>query len=157
MMRTCPEAEFPLSGTKASALFSDGAKSSEAPRFAEQKTVFEVSVMNKILVVASAAAVMAAGMTAAQAATYKDGSYTGEGQGRASKIQVQVDVKGGKIENVKVVKHGETEMIIAAPIEQMIPEIVKKNGTEGVQTIGGATLSSKGILEAVNNALAKAK
>lgn len=113
--------------------------------------------MNKILVVASAAALMAAGMTAAQAATYKDGTYDGEGQGRSSKIQVQVDVKGGKIANVKVVKHGETEMIIAAPIEQMIPEIVKKNGTEGVQTIGGATLSSKGILEAVNNALAKAK
>ena len=69
----------------------------------------------------------------------------------------QVDVKGGKIADVKVVKHGETEMIIAAPIEQMIPEIVKKNGVEGVDSVGGATLSSEGIKAAVKDALSKAQ
>ena len=95
----------------------------------------------KKIIVAAAAALLAVG---AQAATYKDGSYTGEGKGRESVITVQVDVKGGKIADVKVVKHGETEMIIAAPIEQMIPEIVKKNGVEGVDSVGGATLSSEG-------------
>ena len=54
-------------------------------------------------------------------------------------------------------KHGETEMIIAAPIEQMIPEIVKKNGVEGVDSVGGATLSSEGIKAAVKDALSKAQ
>ena len=102
--------------------------------------------MKKILAVAAVAA-LAAG--AAQAA-YKDGTYTGEGKGRESMIQVQVD-------DVKVVKHGETEMIIAAPIETMLPEIVKKNGVEGVDSVGGATLSSEGIKAAVKDALSKAQ
>lgn len=110
--------------------------------------------MMKKLIVAAAAALVAAG---AQAASYKDGSYTGEGKGRESQIQVQVDVAGGKIAAVKVLKHGETDMIIAAPIETMIPEIVAKNGVEGVESVGGATMSSDGIKAAVQDALAKAK
>ena len=109
-------------------------------------------MMKKMIVVATAA-LMAAGAQAA----YKDGSYTGEGKGRESQIQVQVDIKGGKIAAVQVLKHGETEMIIAAPIETMIPEIVAKNGVEGVESVGGATLSSDGIKAAVADALAKAK
>ena len=108
--------------------------------------------MMKKLIVVAAAALVAAG---AQAASYKDGSYTGEGKGRES--QVQVDVAGGKIAAVKVLKHGETDMIIAAPIETMIPEIVAKNGVEGVESVGGATMSSDGIKAAVQDALAKAK
>ena len=109
--------------------------------------------MMKKMIVVAAAALMAAGAQAA----YKDGTYTGEGKGRESQIQVQVDVKGGKIAAVQVLKHGETEMIIAAPIESMIPEIVAKNGVEGVESVGGATLSSDGIKAAVADALAKAK
>ena len=109
--------------------------------------------MKKLIVVA-AAALLAAG--AAQAA-YKDGSYTGEGQGRASKIQVQGDVKGGKIADVKVVKHGETDMIIGAAQEEMLPKIVEKNGVDGVDNAAGATLSSEGIRAAVKDALSKAQ
>lgn len=109
--------------------------------------------MMKKMIVVAATALMAAGAQAA----YKDGTYTGEGKGRESQIQVQVDVKGGKIAAVQVLKHGETEMIIAAPIETMIPEIVAKNGVEGVESVGGATLSSDGIKAAVADALAKAK
>ncbi len=95
-------------------------------------------------------------MTAAQAA-YKDGTYEGEGDGNHGKITVSVDVKGGNIANVKVLKHTETDMIIQAPIDNMIPEIVKKNGVDGVETVAGATNSSKGIQQAVKNALAKAQ
>ena len=54
--------------------------------------------MMKKLIVVAVAALVAAG---AQAASYKDGSYTGEGKGRESQIQVQVDVAGGKIAAVK--------------------------------------------------------
>ncbi len=110
--------------------------------------------MMKKFIVLSAAALVAAG---AQAASYKDGSYTGEGQGRESKIEVKVDVAGGKIAGVTVTKHGETDMIIAAPIEMMLPEIVAKNGVEGVESVSGATESSRGIKEAVVNALSKAQ
>ena len=100
-------------------------------------------------------------MTAASAA-YKDGTYEGQGDGNHGKIDVSVVIKGGKIADIKVLKHTETDMIIQAPIDNMIPEIIKKgnfkkNGTKGVETIAGATNSSKGILAGVNAALAKAQ
>lgn len=108
----------------------------------------------KKLIVLAAAALMAAG---AQAATYKDGTYTGEGKGRESQIQVQVQVKGGKVADVKVLKHGETEMIFAAAADSILPAVVQKNGVDGVDSVAGATLSSNGIKAAIKAALDKAK
>jgi uncharacterized protein with FMN-binding domain len=107
----------------------------------------------KKLVVLLAAGLLA---TAAQAA-YKDGVYQGEGQGNHGAISVEVTVKGGKVAAVKVLKHTETDMIIQAPIDYMLPEIVQKNGTAGVESVAGATNSSKGIKEGVDKALAQAK
>ncbi|MCF0253940.1 MAG: FMN-binding protein [Duodenibacillus sp.] len=108
--------------------------------------------MKKILVAAAALALCAG----AQAA-YKDGSYTGEGQGKEGKITVQVDVAGGKIASVKVVKHTDTQMLLDVAAKKVGKAIVAKQGTEGVKAVAGASLSSKGIIEAVNNALATAK
>ena len=110
--------------------------------------------MIKQLIVAASAALLCAG---AQAASYKDGTYTGEGTGNASKIQVEVVVAGGKITSVKVVKHGETEMLLNAAQRKLSKAIIKKNGTEGVAAVTGASNSSKGIIEAVNKALESAK
>ncbi len=109
--------------------------------------------MIKQLIVAASVALVCAGAQAA----YKDGTYTGEGTGNASKIQVEVVVAGGKITSVKVVKHGETEMLLNAAQKKLAKAIVKTNGTEGVATVTGATNSSKGIIEAVNKALESAK
>ena len=110
----------------------------------------------KKLIVLAAAALLAAGANAA----YKDGSYTGEGQGKSGPVKVQVTVKAGKIASVKVLEQKETPMIfmIGKGAEAgVIPAIVKANGTKGVATVSGATLSSKGIIAATNAALAKAK
>lgn len=109
----------------------------------------------KKLIVAVSAALLAAG--AAQAATYKDGTYTGEGKGHSSQIQVQIVVKDGKIADAKVLKHGDTDMIIQAAIDEMMPAIVKNNGLDGVDAVAGATVSSNGIKEAVTKALEQAK
>lgn len=96
-------------------------------------------------------------MAAGAQAAYKDGVYEGEGQGNHGPIQVQVTVKGGKVADVKVLKHTETEAIVQAPIDYMVPEIIEKNGTAGVENIAGASNSSKGIKEGVDKALAKAQ
>ena len=109
--------------------------------------------MIKQLIVAASAALLC---TAASAA-YKDGTYTGEGKGNASQIQVEVTVAGGKISAVKVVKHGETQMLLGAAQKSLSQQIVEKNGTNGVQAVTGASNSSKGIIEAVNNALKNAQ
>ena len=107
----------------------------------------------KKLIVLAAAALLAAGANAA----YKDGSYTGEGQGKSGPVKVQVTVKAGKIASVKVLEQKETAMIWKGAEAGVIPAIVKANGTKGVATVSGATLSSKGIIAATNAALAKAK
>ena len=107
----------------------------------------------KKLIVLAAAALLAAGANAA----YKDGSYTGEGQGKSGPVKVQVTVKAGKIASVKVLAQKETPMIWKGAEAGVIPAIVKANGTKGVATVSGATLSSKGIIAATNAALAKAK
>ena len=108
--------------------------------------------MKKLIVLATAA-LLAAGANAA----YKDGSYTGEGQGKSGPVKVQVTVKAGKIASVKVLEQKETPMIWKGAEAGVIPAIVKANGTKGVATVSGATLSSKGIIAATNAALAKAK
>ena len=110
--------------------------------------------MKKTLLTLSIAAVFAVGASAAE---FKAGTYTAKAPGIHGDVTVTVTFTKDKIADVKVVKHGETEMIIAAPIEQMIPEIVKKNGVEGVDSVGGATLSSEGIKAAVKDALSKAQ
>lgn len=107
----------------------------------------------KKLIVLAAATLLAAGANAA----YKDGSYTGEGQGKSGPVKVQVTVKAGKIASVKVLEQKETPMIFKGAEAGVIPAIVKANGTKGVATVSGATLSSKGIIAATNAALAKAK
>ena len=107
----------------------------------------------KKLIVLAAAALLAAGANAA----YKDGSYTGEGQGKSGPVKVQVTVKAGKIASIKVLEQKETPMIFKGAEAGVIPAIVKANGTKGVATVSGATLSSKGIIAATNAALARAK
>ena len=107
----------------------------------------------KKLIVLAAAALLAAGANAA----YKDGSYTGEGQGKSGPVKVQVTVKAGKIASVMVLEQKETPMIFKGAEAGVIPAIAKANGTKGVATVSGATLSSKGIIAATNAALAKAK
>ena len=54
-------------------------------------------------------------------------------------------------------KHGETPMLLGAAEKKLAKDIVKKNGTDGVKAVTGASNSSKGIITAVNQALAKAK
>ena len=66
-------------------------------------------------------------------------------------------VKGGKVASVKVVKHGETAMLVGAAEKKLAKQIVANNGTEGVNAVTGASNSSKGIIAAVDKALAKAK
>ncbi|MGL5152962.1 MAG: FMN-binding protein [Clostridium sp.] len=88
---------------------------------------------------------------------YTDGTYKGEGKGTSGQIKVEVSVEKGKISEVKVLEHNETKTLIDGVKENMIPSIVEKQGTEGVDTIAGATNSSKGVLEAVNKALEGAK
>ncbi len=82
-----------------------------------------------------------------------DGTYTGTGTGRNGDFDVTVTVENGAITSVVVGDNEETQGIGTNAIDQLPDEIVAANGTEGVDDVAGATLTSEGIKEAVNNAL----
>lgn len=87
--------------------------------------------------------------------SFKPGTYTGEGEGIHGKIQVEVTVDENKITAVKVLKHDETPGVSDLALKK-IPEDIVKYQSIGVDTVAGATVSSKGILAAVKKALEKA-
>ena len=85
---------------------------------------------------------------------YKDGTYTGTGTGFGGKMTVQVVVKNGKIVSAKILNHKDGSSYINKA-KSILSAIVSKQSTN-VDTVSGATYSSKGIIEAVRNALNKA-
>ena len=87
---------------------------------------------------------------------YNDGSYTAEGKGIGGKVPVTVTVKDGKVATVTVGDNSETQGIGSKAIEQLPEAIVAANGTEGVDAVSGATVTSKAIFTAVDEALEQA-
>ena len=84
-----------------------------------------------------------------------DGTYTGEGKGRNGTITVEVTVKAGKLDAVKVVKHTETVGISDAAVADFPKAIVAAQST-AVDAVAGATMTSEGIRAAVAQAIQKA-
>lgn len=84
-----------------------------------------------------------------------DGIYEGSAPGLAGPIVVEVEVTGGQIVRISVLEHSETPTyyIEAYPL---IPERIIAEQSFDVDTKTGATLSAKGIVEAVQAALAAA-
>ena len=90
-------------------------------------------------------------------AAYTDGEYTASGKGIGGEVPVTVTIKNGKISEVTVGDNSETQGIGSKAIEQLPAKIVEAGGTEGVDAVSGATVTSKAIFTAVDEALAQAK
>ncbi len=86
---------------------------------------------------------------------YHDGTYTGTGKGNNGDITVQVVVEGGNVTSITLTDHHETPGIYEAAEKNVTSSIIQKQTTE-VDSVSGATNSSKGIKEAVTNALKQA-
>ncbi|KNF08346.1 FMN-binding domain-containing protein [Gottschalkia purinilytica] len=84
--------------------------------------------------------------------SYKDGEYTGEAKGFKSTIKVKVNVKDSKISDVKVISHDDTPSYANKPVEE-IPKLIVDKQSTNVDVVSGATITSNGIKDAVNNAL----
>ncbi len=83
--------------------------------------------------------------------------YIGVGKGFGGDIKVKVTMDGANIAKIEVLEHGETAGICEKAFDSL-PELIKAaNGTTGIDAVSGATYSSQGLIEAVNNALAQVK
>lgn len=85
----------------------------------------------------------------------KDGIYTETAKGNNGDVKVEVEVKDEKVIRVEVVEHSETAGIADLPI-QSIPAAIVDNQSLNIDTIAGATNTSKAILEAAELGLAAA-
>ena len=102
-----------------------------------------------------AALAVSAALCGSAFAAMTDGTYTGEGKGRNGTITVEVTVKAGKLDAVKVVKHTETVGISDAAVADFPKAIVAAQST-AVDAVAGATMTSEGIRAAVAQAIQKA-
>lgn len=94
-----------------------------------------------------------------EGASYMDGTFEGTGQGRNGDITVTVTIDNGKISNVEVSQQETSSFWDKAKI---LIDTIKTMGNpsatdiDGVDAVSTATLSSKGIKEAMKVALSKA-
>lgn len=86
----------------------------------------------------------------------KDGTYTGVADGYSPELKVEVTVSDKKISDIQIVSHNETPGFYETAFEQVPSEIINKQNTD-VDTVSGATYSSNGIINAVEEALVDAK
>ena len=78
-----------------------------------------------------------------------DGSYKGHSELGPVIVDVNVIIKDGKIKNIELLKH---QNGFGNAANSIVENMVQKN-TYNVDAISGATVSSKVIINAVNNAL----
>lgn len=79
-------------------------------------------------------------------------SYEGTAEGYGGDIKVNLTLEGKEIKSIEAEAEGETPTIGGAAIEDLINQVIASQSTK-IDTITGATNSSKGFLEAVNKAL----
>lgn len=87
---------------------------------------------------------------------YMDGVYEGAGKGFKGDIKLSVQVENGNILDIEILEMQETVSIGDVAIEKIIEKIIEAQSTE-VDTVSGATISSKGTISAIEMALDKAK
>lgn len=88
------------------------------------------------------------------ASAYKDGTYYGTGKGFAGTMKVKVDISGGKIVSISIVSTKDGDGYVKSA-SSLLDTIVEKQSTN-VDTVSGATFSSRGIIAAVRSALSQA-
>jgi len=95
--------------------------------------------------------------TASSQGAYKDGTYAGSGTGfKGRTTKVSVTVANGKITNIETLSYGDDRSYFERALSSVTKSIISKQSTS-VDTVSGATYSSKGIMSAVANALTQAK
>lgn len=81
-----------------------------------------------------------------------DGTYEGSAEGYHGAVRVSVSVRDKSIVSVDVLSHSDDESFFTRAKEGVIRSILSSQSLE-VDTVSGATYSSRGIINAVKNAL----
>lgn len=85
-----------------------------------------------------------------------DGYYEGTGNGFAGPVKLFIEIKDKSIVGIYIVKTADDAGFFNRAKEGVTASILEKQSTD-VDTVSGATYSSRGIIEAVSNAMEAAK
>ena len=107
-----------------------------------------LAAVTSLIIVVSGCAVLGGG----RGISVPDGVYEGAGQGLRGPIHVQVHMSGGNITEIDIVESGEDRFVGGEAIEELLELVIEYNTTD-IDVISGATESSRGFLEAVENAI----
>lgn len=91
----------------------------------------------------------------AEGVLYVPGVYTGTAQGYAGPIDVMVEVSETRIVSLTATGDSETENVGQVALQKLPDQIVEAGNTQ-IDGMTGATFTSNGLFEAVEDALAKA-
>ena len=83
-----------------------------------------------------------------------DGTFIGKGSGRNGIIEVSINVVGGKITEAEIIKGNDTPAFMQEAKSQILSQFILEGGTANLDTISGATITSHGILDALDAAIA---
>jgi len=83
-----------------------------------------------------------------------DGAYTGEYSGNRWGNTVEVTIEGGAIKDIRIVKD---QMITKDNMSKSVFDQVKEKQSLDIDAVSGATVTTKGYLKAIEDALSKAK
>lgn len=87
----------------------------------------------------------------------QDGTFTGKGQGRNGIIEVSVTVSGGKVSDARVIEENDTPEIAQPAISQILSQFIGDGSTARIDTVSGATITSNGLLDALDAAVDASK
>ena len=91
-----------------------------------------------------------------QETLYTPGIYEGTGRGYRGPVQVRVQISPAGIDDIVITRHSEGVYPGVEAMEELL-EAVLETGSTDLDAVSGATFSSRGFLEALEDALDKAR
>jgi urocanate reductase len=105
-----------------------------------------------ILLALTGCAAFGSGSRTGQQAAAGNVVYEGTGHGYRGPVRVQVRMKRGSITAIEIIDSREDFSVGQAAMEELMDMVILYNTTD-LDAVSGATESSKGFLEAVENAI----
>ena len=106
--------------------------------------------MKKLLVLLTSVLLLAGCSSSSDGETVLTG--TAKGHNGDLTVEVVVD-ESGKIVDANITEHSESAGIADPALEKVLPSVIEKGSTDGVEVVAGATVTSQAIIDAVNKAL----
>ena len=87
---------------------------------------------------------------------YKEGIYYGTAEGYSGEVSVAVVIQEKTIKAILIIENSDDEAFFNRAMD-VVKKVIKTQKTDDVDTVSGATYSSKGLLNAIKNALKQAE